>query len=262
MAFTDILTNYPVNSIYLKPYNGYDAAENTTKSLIQTRIDLFHKLKSWPNTNHKEVGKDNSFTLGNFKFDLFNTTERLAVENEPTSGYYCQNFNSANSTNQCNENANSVATLVTVNGKKIYLTGDIQNQLIYTNDNQTKSVYKKIEIEAADRIIKYRCNGISKGCIDVYKLAHHGFGSESNTDDITLKLDPKYAVATTPTNKYNIWEKTYPNLDRFTKFIQNNKQVLNLNGVNQSNRVLLTGEGTIVLNIDSNSNLSFITLNY
>lgn len=262
MGFTDILTNYPVSSIYLKPYNGYDAAENTTKSLIQTRIDLFNKLKSWPNTDHKEIGKDNSFTLGNFKFDLFNTTERLTVENEPSGGYYCQNFNSTNSTNQCNENANSVATLITINGKKIYLTGDIQNQLIYTNSNQTNPVYKKIEIEAADRIIKYRCNGISKGCIDVYKLAHHGFGSESNTNDITSKLDPKYAIATTPTTKYNLWLKTYANLNKFNEFIKNNKQTLNINGTDQPNKVLTTGEGTIILNIDTNSKLSFIKLNY
>lgn len=262
MGFTDILTNYPVNSVYLKPYSGYDADENTTKSLRQQRIDLFNKLKSWPNTNYKEISKNNSFTLGNFKFDLFNTVERLTVEGEPSPGYYCLNFNSGSSSNQCNENTNSVATLATVNGKKIYLTGDIQNQLIYTSSNQSSSILKKAETEAADRIVKYRCNNVSQNCIDVYKLAHHGFGLNSNTADVISKLDPKYAIATTPINKYNIWLKTYPNLHKLNEFIQKNNQTLNLNGTNQTNKILLTGEGTVILNIDPSGNLDFITLNY
>ena len=73
------------------------------------------------------------------------------------------------------ENANSIAALLTINGKKIYFSSDIGDYYDYQAETNTA---KKI------------------GDIDVYKVAHHGYTSYNNNLVALSYLKPEYNIVT------------------------------------------------------------------
>lgn len=274
-AVNTILNNYfTPQRFFMKQYNG----NNTDDTLANrsAKINLFNSWKNRLGTAYKEVSSNLNFTMGNFTFDLFNTPDRLAAYKD-----ICLNYNDVDkgSTNWCNENANSVIALARVNGKKIYFSGDMMNlKICKTSKCMTAGavedvdyIYKKFEYEIAQSVQKYRCGSSSSNCIDIYKVAHHGFNGYNSTQNSNMSetidlLNPKYAVATTKVSDFSSWSCTgdpwCDPLESLVNRIKSNGQTFNLNYTNQQNRVLVTGNGTVVANITSSGIISFITITW
>ena len=96
-----------------------------------------------------------NFHLGYISFKLYNTEVSYS--------------------NPYADNANSIASVANVNGKRILFAGDIGN---YYNHYAEKETFKKI------------------GDIDIYKVAHHGFHKNDNNNALAdLKLiKPEYLL--------------------------------------------------------------------
>ena len=275
-AVNTILNQYFTPSrFYMKQYNGTntdDTAENR-----QRKINLFNSWKNRLGSAYKEVSSNTNFTMGNFTFDLFNTIDRFSVGDLKQT---CLDFNNIDDAvtaeekdakNVCNENSNTVVALASVNGKKIYLSGDITDNKICTNMACTTYINNRYEFYVADSIFKARCGSSSTNCIDIYKVAHHGFNgyhslTQSNNIDVINKLNPKYVVASTTRSSFNEWSCSNISwcdpLENLVNRTKSNGQTLNLNYSNITNKVLVTGDYTVVANIASNGTISFISIGW
>ena len=116
------------------------------------------------------------------------------------------------------ENANSLCAVATINGRRVYFSGDIGNYYGYDRESI-------IDAQVGD--------------IDVYKVAHHGYVSFNNNLDAVSKLQAEYAVVTN---------------DRVSSSVA-------ISRVKRSNsnyiKTYYTPEGTVMLMIDVNGNMTF-----
>ncbi len=156
-GYNTVMSNIPVKTLIIKTDGAlYPAHESTYSNIIKTAQS---KGTSVCNGNSPPC---QNFNLGNINFKLYNTS-----------------FFSASSVSSNNrgrfDNVNSLCAVATINGRRIYFSGDIGN---YFGKNQESIVAKQI------------------GDIDIYKVAHHGYVSFNNHQDALNALKAEYAVVT------------------------------------------------------------------
>ena len=159
------------HSDHVGGYKTVDKQVKIKKLYIKKRTNetLYNKVievakNSGTEICHVNEVKNQQFTLGNFKFNLYNTVDRIQNQD-------------------INENINSIAALATVNNRTIYFAGDIQNGTEIKAENITANQVNK-DLKA-----------MGKNSIDVYKVAHHSYNT-NNSEEALKSLNPKNAVVT------------------------------------------------------------------
>ncbi len=151
-----INSDIKVKKFIIKTYIGRDSKSSSGKKNYNAIIDALKK-KNIPVTYVDKTYTDGKgFTFYDMDFKLYNTQQ---VMNQ--KGY-----------SGGNENNNSVMELITVNGKKIFLTGDSYSGGIM--DNISKTI----------------------GKVDVMKMPHHGYGTCSMNKERANRLNPSYLIVT------------------------------------------------------------------
>ena len=227
-------SGFKIKNLYIKKY---DNLESTYKTSSYDNLDAFRasKLKTWnsiinvatKNSTVKYVSgsANNSITLGNFKYKLYNVNPVFT------------NFAAkCKSTAACNENTNSIIALTTVNGKTLYLNGDLENynSSVGTTNNQKNYVYYWANKIMTDN----KLTGIS-----IVKAAHHGMIG-NNPQDALTKLKGTYALITEFKDYIN--QKKSTTITRFKTA-----------GVPEKN-IYYSGDGTVVFNIGSDKAISVL----
>ena len=154
-SLPQVLAKVKTQRVYLKPYEEsrvltedglYDnqwVYDRALQAIQQHQVQLIQPIEE----------KDSLFQMGHMQVELFN----LALSGEPVWDI----------------NQDSLITLVTINGKRIFLGADMDN---------------RVNLEE-----KY---GPIIGQVDMMKLNHHGPDSEANSMMFLLNLQPKIAVKT------------------------------------------------------------------
>ena len=232
-----LLSDIKVDKLYMKPYSGSDSYFlGSNKNLLNDREDIIDRrvmknemyVSIKDNATRNNVSfitlntKNNILNLGNFKLDLYNLQDQL-------KSYSSKCLEKRN----CNENSNSIVVYAKVNGKGIYLASDIYNA--YHSDD-TKYLKTKTEEEISKIISKeYSKN------VDIYKASNHG-DSSSNVTNALKNINPKYSIITNSKNNIN----NTSGIDRIKKYTKND--------------IYYSLDGTVVANIDSKGNISFIQM--
>lgn len=232
-----LLSGIKIDKVYMKPYSGSDSYFlDSNRNLLTDRDGVINRrdvkaemyINIKDNVTKNNISfislntKNNILSLGNFKLDLYNLQDQL----KPYSSKCLDNRN-------CNENSNSIVTYAKVNGKGIYLASDIYNAY---HDKDSKYLKTKTEEEISKIISKEHGKNI-----DIYKASNYG-DSSSNVMNALKNINPKYSIVTN--SKNNI--KNNDGIDRIEKYTKND--------------IYYSGDGTVVANIDSKGNISFIQL--
>lgn len=171
-GYNTIMDNFSVKTLIVKADGAKDPAHTMYKYLIETA-----NKKGTSICDVKDPACQ-SFSLGNINFQLYNVD------------YLSSSINSQGRF----DNVNSICAVVTINGRKIYFTGDIGNY--YGHD------YESITARQV-------------GDIDIYKVAHHGYTSFNNNLDALKIIKPEYSVVTNSrprTEAFNRLKTLYPNM--------------------------------------------------
>ena len=158
----EVLQRYKVDKFYLKRYSD---------DRISTQWGLWDNLFNYNNALNaaKKYGvnvvqdiseKDSHFKFGDMDIQLYNYQNEYGSDGKLKKVY--------------DDNPNSIVSVITVNGKKIYLGGDLDN------------VYG-----AEDRL------GPKIGKVDLMKWNHHLDGKVSNSINFLNNLSPSIVVQTT-----------------------------------------------------------------
>ena len=158
----EVLKRYPVDRFYLKKYSD---------ERITTQWRLWDNLYNYDNAVRTALERgvtliqdisdnDSHFKLGDMDIQLYNYKNEYGPDGKLKKVY--------------DDNPNSIVAVVTVNGKKIYLGGDLDN------------VYG-----AEDRL------GPQIGKVDLMKWNHHLDGKVSNSINFLNNLSPSIVVQTT-----------------------------------------------------------------
>ena len=177
-----IAPEFNTKKIYSKFYEGNDLSTGTTKDNNLARFEVIENMeidgvKVWEKINGDSEGK--KITFGNMEITFLSTTNFLFDDYTECHGE--------------DENVNSIMTYITVNGKKIFFTGDVEKP---TNENCAKR---------SKYYVKNNCTGKSitecvlKGNseirnVDLFKLPHHGYSSCDVTTGVVNMLNPKNIV--------------------------------------------------------------------
>lgn len=198
-GYSEIMNNFPVRELIIKADGRNDSINGDVYASVINRA----KKKGTYICDAKNSECQN-FALGNIAFRLYNTD-------------YIK-LNASTHQRDKFENANSLCAVATINGRRVYFSGDIGNYYGYDRESI-------IDAQVGD--------------IDVYKVAHHGYVSFNNNLDAVSKLQAEYAVVTN---------------DRVSSSVA-------ISRVKRSNsnyiKTYYTPEGTVMLMIDVNGNMTF-----
>lgn len=235
-----LLSDIKVKRLYMKEYSAsdslfYDQDGKQLRSMTDISERRKVRMAMYDSIREVTIQKDISFItingslkkldLGNYEFDLYNTKNNLKAY----SGKCLRNYN-------CNENSNSVVVYASVNGRKLYLANDIENQY---KDSATKYLKTKTEEVIAKSVFSDHDKKV-----DVYKVANNG-NSNSNLSSILKELKPRYSIVTN--------ERDY--------FDNNSNDALRRVKKYTGNKVFYTGDGTIILSINKEGNIFITQLN-
>jgi len=233
-----LLSGIKVDKIYMRPYSASDSnfldvdrnlLVNREKVLARrnTRKDIFISLKE--NIVDRGVSyislnsKTDVLRLEDFKLNLYNLEDQLKMYASKCLDSYT-----------CSENSNSIVTYASVNSISLYFASDIYNAC---HSEDTKYLKIKTEEEVAKNITKDHGNNI-----DIYKAANYGY-SYSNVSGALKQLNPKYSIITNSEKSLIADSKGIERIQKYT-----------------SNNLYYTGNGTVIVNIDENGNISFSQL--
>ena len=162
-----------VKKIYTKKYRNLDSTIDTSKynSVADFRKDRKQRWNTMVNTiNSKNIpiayisaNANDNVQLGNYKFKFFNVNE--AFENY---GETCVQFKN------CNENTNSIVTVVQNNGKYYYLNGDIDTYSTSFSKSKDENLKKAYNQRTVDKWVTKAMKYYNIKQIDVMKASHHG----------------------------------------------------------------------------------------
>ena len=235
-----LLSDIKIGKLYMKEYSGSDSYFKDANGNVlnsSSQITDRRKLRSTMYTNIREnaILGDIPFAtinssldtlkLGNFNLELFNTSDNLKTY----SGKCLKNRN-------CNENSNSVVTYVKVNGKSMYLSGDIYNA---KNSDSTKYLKTKTEESVAKEVSKLHGTKV-----DIYKASNYG-NEDNNVKEALQVLNPRYSIVTNSSSAFN--DDNNMGVNRVIKHTDED--------------VYYSGDGTVVVNVNSKGNISFTQLN-
>lgn len=215
-----------VKNVYIKKYLNYDSYfSNSSIGIDAERAKRKKNYNSFISTVSKNStikyvsgSANNSMTLGNFKYKLYNTGQVFSGMNAK-----CK------STGACNENVNSIITLVTIRSKTFYLNSDIENYRAKVADTNTKKNY-----------VYYWVNKIMTdnklSAFSVGKVAHHGVVG-NNPQNALNKMNSKYLYVT--------------EVKDYVKSIRSETITRIKNTGAPDSRVYYTGNGTVAFNVGS-----------
>ena len=198
-GFYEVMKGIPVSKFYIKRDGLKDSRFGSVyENMIDTAKESGTKICDVKNSACQ------SFYLGYISFQLYNTDyykyEKSKCGKAPNKYQF--------------ENVNSTVAVATVNGKKVYLAGDIGN---YCNNNAETNTAKKV------------------GKVYVYKASHHGATTYNNNTDALKYLQYTYAIITNKRTNDNKEGR-----ERIKAASPNYK------------RNFMTSEGTVEMRIDSN----------
>ncbi len=176
-----VISKYSVSNLYIKElYSNGKNVSKTIKNQYNNLINTAKNKKITINYVNRDSNSDTyvkSLKMGDMSIKLYNTKQRM--DKSPWNG---------NNELYNNENNNSIMALVTINSKKTFLTGDMEDV----------NIMKKIVPD----LVK---------SIDVLKLPHHGKGAKEEKDQgfticglnksLLNNLKPSYLVATNTSKK-------------------------------------------------------------
>ena len=151
-----IESDIKVDKFYIKTYIGRDSDSGTGTKNYNNVINALNSKNIPIVYIDKSFTDGKGFTFYDMDIKLYNTTQIMNQQ-----GYIGGN-----------ENYNSVMELITVNGKKVFLTGDSYSGKIM--DNVSKQI----------------------GKVDVMKMPHHGFATCSMNAERAARLSPSYLIVT------------------------------------------------------------------
>lgn len=164
----ELIRAYPVGRVYMKKYE--DSRISTQNRLWDNQYGYDQVLKAAADRGVpviQDISKEAShFLLGDMDIQLYN------YENETDSSGALKKV--------WDDNSNSIISVIQVNGKKIYLGGDLDN------------------VHGAED--KY---GPQIGKVDLMKFNHHYDTSKSNTKAFVSYLSPSLIVQTTDSLPWN-----------------------------------------------------------
>lgn len=169
-AAAKVIQEYKPDKLYLKRYYGNDGEDQASIAKQFERYNTYIAMANAVGTNIvyvEDYGDEYTINLNKMVIKNYNTVNCMADDYV----FLNKKIQEEKKNKNVSENANSITTLVTVNGLKTYLTGD----LIYD--------------EFGDKIAQMI------GKVDVYKIAHHGLANGTSETEANY-LRPDYAVAT------------------------------------------------------------------
>ena len=161
----ELMENFNVNKVYMKRYS--DSRITDKDRLWDSQYD-YDKVLAVASQKGIPVIQDISkeqahFSLGDMDIQLYN------YENKYTNGQL---------TPVVDDNSNSIISVITVNGKRIFTAGDLNN-LDYRNEDYYAPIIGKV---------------------DMMKFNHHFDAEFSNTPNLLQNLQPSIVVQTSSSN--------------------------------------------------------------
>ena len=118
----------------------------------------------------------------------------------------------------------------------MYLSGDIYNA---KNSDSTKYLKTKTEESVAKEVTKLHGKKV-----DIYKASNYG-NEDNNVKEALQLLNPKYSIVTNSKSSFN--DNNNMGVNRVIKYT--------------SDDVYYSGDGTVIVNVNSKGNISFTQLN-
>ncbi len=199
-GFSSIIKSFPTDNLIIKA----DGASLPSNQTIYSNL-INSAKKRGTNICDAKNSTCQSFSMGNINFQLYNTDYLKGTLAPAGNG---DRF----------DNANSLCLLATINGKRVYFSGDIGNYYGYNRESDTAR-----EI----------------GDIDVYKVAHHGYVTFNNNQDALNYLKPEYAVVTNGRENSSI---------AMSRVRQSNSNFI---------KAYYTTDGTITMIVDPDGSIKF-----
>lgn len=191
-----IIDNISTKKLYMKVYYGNDKdSEGEKNSNVNAYNNLYNKASKkgiYEKINTNFEGK--ILFLGNMQIKL------LATKNLQ---YYDECYGE-------DENINSIITYITINNKKILLTGDMEEP---KNIKCLKKFDSSCSVTSITECVINK-NNIKN--IDLLKLPHHGYSSCDINNNIVNNLNPKYIVIGNWSSKVNYYYKGIQNNNGLT----------------------------------------------
>lgn len=224
-SIPNIVKNYDVEKVYFKDYSALD--KTTACGTIaddQYRLDEFRKcteMKKIIKENSTLVGVENinKIKFGQYELKLYNTGNSIK------DIYNDKNYEGSYHKILFNENQNSLAVFLKVNGVNIFFGGDIFD----VKSDHPKSNY-----------VNYQIASSINEEIDIYKVPHHGT-VHCNSEKTLHIYKPKIAIITNG--------KEY--LEKESTVLQELKQA------NKDVKILLTENHNIVIKISDKGCISY-----
>ena len=157
----ELMENFNVNKVYMKRYSDSRITDKERLWDSQYNYDKVLAVASQKGIPViQDISKEQAhFSLGDMDIQLYN------YENKYTNGQLTPVFD---------DNSNSIISVITVNGKKIFSAGDLNN-LDYLNEDRYGPIIGKV---------------------DMMKFNHHFDAEFSNTSNFLQNLHPSIVVQT------------------------------------------------------------------
>lgn len=220
-----LVNRYNVKNIYFKNYSGLDkttAQGNLADDKYRTKEkENFDKIRSIIEEKSKLIYVEN---IKKIKFNAYilklynnsNSIKEIYEDREYPNTYHKILYN---------ENQNSLAIFMKVNGVNILLGGDVLDK----KDKHPKANY-----------VNYQIAKLINEEIDIYKVPHHGT-AYCNTRKTLNIYKPKIAVITNSKDYIQNESSTYEDLKH----------------INENIKILFTENNNIVINISNDGKISY-----
>lgn len=200
----NIIKNYNVKKLYLKHYYGLDGTNSSgyasTEEYIENEFNKYYEILNIAKERNTEIIFIDDFnedyidaSFNNINLELYECKNRIyEMYSNPKSEFYNEK--------RFNENFNSIAVFIKVNGYNIFLGGDL------TCSSTDIVELKELSLKVINLI--YKKHNIDH--IDIYKSCHHG-GGGTNTLPLCNLLKARNVIITN-TSKWLDTYNTYDNL--------------------------------------------------
>lgn len=225
-SIPSLVKNYDVDKVYFKNYSVLDITTSSgTLANDEYRLDEYNK-----SIEMKKIIKENSSLIeienikeiffGKYKIKLYNT------DNLVKKIYNDKSCKATYNKILFNENQNSLAAFMKINGINVFFGGDISDQKTLSS----KSSYVNYQI--AKKINEQ---------IDIYKVPHHGTNNCNSRRTLNI-YKPKIAIITNG-----------------EEYIENESTIIqDLKYANKDSKILLTEKNSIVITISENGKINYI----
>ena len=222
-SIPSIVENYDVEKVYFKDYSGLDittawgtmADDNYRNDEMRKCLEMKDIIRKYSKLIQVENVKQINFSGYNINlFSTSNSIKEIYEDKKYKDTYHKIVFN---------ENQNSLAAFMKVNGVNIFFGGDVMDKE-YTHPKA--------------RLVNYQIASLINQEIDIYKVPHHGT-VHCNSDQALNIYKPKIAVITNG-----------------NEYLKNDSTIYeDLKKVNDNVKIFLTENKNVVIKILDNGNI-------